>query len=97
MKLRPNFTVAVVVAVIHFGLGLLSALMGASAATSPTGGNGSWDAPTYIFTFPLTTIFELVHNRNGFGFLGNVVAMVIQSLCCGLLISLLFPARKTEA
>jgi hypothetical protein len=97
MKLRPNLTVAVIIAIIHFGLGLGSALMGASEATSPTGGNGSWLAPTYLFTFPLTMIFELLHKREGFGFGGNVLAMMVQSFCWGLLISLMFPEKKTDA
>jgi hypothetical protein len=94
MIIRPNYAVAVVFAVIHFLLGLFSAFLNFSEG-STTGGHGSWVAPTFIFTFPLTTILELMHNRNGFGFAGNILAMMVQSFCWGLLFSLLCSKKSS--
>ena len=96
MRQRPNFKAAIFVAIVHFALGLGSALMGAAEATRPTGGNDGWLVPTYILTFPLTTIFEILHNREGFGFAGNILAMIVQSFCWGFLIASLFPPGKPE-
>jgi hypothetical protein len=96
MKLRPNLKVTFIVGSVHFALGLFSAFSAAAAATSPTGGDGFWDVPTYILTFPLSAILELFHNRNGngIGFETFFLAMMSQSLCWGLLASFFFPKRR---
>ena len=96
MKVRPNLKVAVGIAVVHFSIGVVSAVMNASEALSVTGGGSGWQAMTFIFTFPLTTLFELVHHREGFGFGRNLLAMMVQSFGWGLLISLLFPPRSSS-
>ncbi len=96
MKARPNLKVAVVIALIHFFIGLGSALMGASESMTPQGGGNGWITLAYIFTFPLGTIFELVHHREGFGFGGNVLLMAAQSYGWGLLLSLLYPPRSSN-
>ncbi len=97
MKGRPNLKVAVVIAFIHFAIGLGSAFMGASESMSPQGGGNGWIMLTWIFTFPLSAIFELVHHREGLGFGGNVLLMGVQSYGWGLLLSLLYPARGSKA
>ena len=94
MKIRPNYKIATIVGFIYFILGILSILVGVSHAVSMSSSGDSGLFFTYIFTFPLTTIFELAHHREGFGFPLNVLAMIIQSFTWGVLISLFFNSQN---
>jgi hypothetical protein len=94
MKIRPNYKIATTIGVIHFILGIASLFVGVSHAVSSSSTGNSGLFFTYIFTFPLTTIFELAHNREGFGFPLNLFAMIIQSFSWGVLISLFFDSQN---
>jgi hypothetical protein len=97
MKLKPNPAIAAVVAAIHFGIGFITSIYAAGQADSLGQPHGyGWIVSADIFTFPLTQIWAAlvshIHLSDGL----VMPAMLIQSACWGLAISLFFPRRRKD-
>ena len=93
MKLKPNPAIAVVIAAIHFGIGFITSIAAAGQADSLGQPHGyGWIILSDIFTFPLTPIWDALDNHFHFSDGSVVTAMLIQSVCWGVVISLFFPS-----
>ena len=90
-----NFNAAVLIAVIHFAIGVMAVAMVGL-------GHNYWYWIAYIFTFPLKTFGSMPLGQVANHFTANhavgevvvLAAMAIQSGCWGILLSLIFCPKK---
>jgi hypothetical protein len=95
MTLKPNLFAAGVIAGIHFGATVITSL--AAAGQSDSLGQPhdyGWIVSSDILAFPLSVTWETFQRH--FSFSDGVVMPIlfIQSLCWGVVISMLFSPRR---
>jgi hypothetical protein len=98
MKTKPNPAIAMVIAALHFGIGIITSLAAAGQADSLGQPHGyGWINSADIFTFPLTQIWDALNAH--FHLPDGLVApaMLIQSACWGVVLSLFFPSGRKSS
>jgi hypothetical protein len=95
MTLKPNPLAALLIGAIHFIASVFTLLAAAGQADSLGQPHGyGWIVSSHVLAFPLSAVWDTLQPH--FSFSDGIVMPVlfIQSLCWGVLISMLFSRRR---